>query len=104
MSRLSSAGPNFQLLTQARARSIVDQVSQFETFLADKPEGAEWDSSNSLFAFWIGINDVVGGIPRVFEPLLLTRLDVARATRSLGYAFWIFGGATSVNTEILRRM
>ncbi|EKM55245.1 carbohydrate esterase family 16 protein [Phanerochaete carnosa HHB-10118-sp] len=38
--------------------SIVDQVSQFETHLADKPEGAQWSSDNSLFAFWIGINDV----------------------------------------------
>ncbi|GJE87031.1 carbohydrate esterase family 16 protein [Phanerochaete sordida] len=38
--------------------SIVDQVSQFETYLADKPEGAQWRSDNSLFAVWIGINDV----------------------------------------------
>lgn len=40
-------------------RSIVDQVSQFHEILASKPSGAEWSSSNSLFAFWIGINDVV---------------------------------------------
>lgn len=40
-------------------RSIVDQVQQFHEILAPKPPGAEWDSSNSLFAFWIGINDVV---------------------------------------------
>ncbi|EIN06989.1 hypothetical protein PUNSTDRAFT_144578 [Punctularia strigosozonata HHB-11173 SS5] len=38
--------------------SIVDQVEQFHENLADKPAGAEWSSSNSLFAFWIGINDV----------------------------------------------
>lgn len=38
----------------------MDQVSQFETFLAHKPDGAQWDSSDSVFAFWIGINDVVG--------------------------------------------
>jgi len=38
--------------------SIVDQVSQFSEYLASKPPGAEWDSSNSLFAVWIGINDV----------------------------------------------
>ncbi|KAJ3555556.1 hypothetical protein NM688_g2509 [Phlebia brevispora] len=38
--------------------SIVDQVSQFTTILASKPEGAKWSSSDSLFAFWIGINDV----------------------------------------------
>ncbi|KAH9952170.1 hypothetical protein B0H21DRAFT_17018 [Amylocystis lapponica] len=38
--------------------SIVDQVTQFHDIVAAKPAGAEWDSSNSLFAFWIGINDV----------------------------------------------
>ncbi|KAI0259162.1 hypothetical protein BC834DRAFT_642901 [Gloeopeniophorella convolvens] len=38
--------------------SIVDQVAQFQEFLASKPAGAQWNSDNSLFAFWIGINDV----------------------------------------------
>jgi len=38
--------------------SIVDQVTQFNTFLAPKPSGAEWNGNNSLFAVWIGINDV----------------------------------------------
>ncbi|KAG6908756.1 hypothetical protein DXG01_003368 [Tephrocybe rancida] len=38
--------------------SVVDQVSQFKQILAPNPAGAQWDSSNSLFAFWIGINDV----------------------------------------------
>ncbi|KAF8843670.1 carbohydrate esterase family 16 protein [Paxillus ammoniavirescens] len=38
--------------------SIVDQVSQFDEYLAPKPAGATWDSTNSLFAVWIGINDV----------------------------------------------
>ncbi|KLO19201.1 hypothetical protein SCHPADRAFT_865460 [Schizopora paradoxa] len=38
--------------------SIVDQVTQFNQFLAPKPEGAKWSSDNSLFAIWIGINDV----------------------------------------------
>lgn len=43
---------------QPTVLSIVDQVSQFKTFLSEKPAGAEWDSSNSLFAIWVGINDV----------------------------------------------
>ncbi|KAI8989828.1 hypothetical protein BD414DRAFT_414117 [Trametes punicea] len=38
--------------------SIVDQVQQFHEILAAKPAGAQWEGSNSLFAFWIGINDV----------------------------------------------
>ncbi|OCH93835.1 hypothetical protein OBBRIDRAFT_724015 [Obba rivulosa] len=38
--------------------SIVDQVTQFHDILAPKPTGAQWNSNNSLFAIWIGINDV----------------------------------------------
>ncbi|KAJ6622943.1 hypothetical protein B0H10DRAFT_2012122 [Mycena sp. CBHHK59/15] len=38
--------------------SVVDQVAQFKDVLASKPIGAQWNSSNSLFAIWIGINDV----------------------------------------------
>ncbi|KAJ7878998.1 GDSL lipase/esterase [Mycena olivaceomarginata] len=37
--------------------SVVDQVAQFKTFLASKPAGAQWNSTNTLFAIWIGIND-----------------------------------------------
>ncbi|KAJ8092755.1 hypothetical protein PM082_007084 [Marasmius tenuissimus] len=39
--------------------SIVDQVNQFNEFLAPKPQCAPWNSSNSLFAVWVGINDVI---------------------------------------------
>ncbi|KAF9242107.1 carbohydrate esterase family 16 protein [Melanogaster broomeanus] len=39
-------------------QSVVDQVSQFDDYLASKPAGATWNSINSLFAIWIGINDV----------------------------------------------
>ncbi|KAI0312369.1 hypothetical protein OF83DRAFT_1067267 [Amylostereum chailletii] len=38
--------------------SIVDQVAQFTDILAPKPEGASWSGNNTLFAVWIGINDV----------------------------------------------
>ncbi|KZT23977.1 carbohydrate esterase family 16 protein [Neolentinus lepideus HHB14362 ss-1] len=38
--------------------SIVDQVSQFNEYLASKPAEAPWTSADSLFAVWIGINDV----------------------------------------------
>lgn len=61
--------------------SIVDQVSQFQQILAKKPAGAQWNSSNSLFAFWIGINDVGNSFPWTnitqpeFYPILLKRLE-----------------------------
>jgi hypothetical protein len=42
----------------ATVQSVVTQVGLFEKYLAHKPTGAHWNSSNSLFAFWIGINDV----------------------------------------------
>ncbi|KAG1756905.1 carbohydrate esterase family 16 protein [Suillus paluster] len=38
--------------------SVVDQVTQFNNHLASRPAGATWNGTNSLFAFWIGINDV----------------------------------------------
>jgi len=34
-------------------------VAQFNASLASKPAGARWSSDDSLFAIWIGINDVV---------------------------------------------
>ncbi|KAJ8092423.1 hypothetical protein PM082_023676 [Marasmius tenuissimus] len=43
--------------------SIVDQVNQFNEFLAPKPQCAPWNSSNSLFAVWVGINDVGNSFP-----------------------------------------
>jgi len=38
--------------------SLVDQTNQFVEYLAPKPAGAKWASDNTLFAIWIGINDV----------------------------------------------
>ncbi|KAH8106938.1 hypothetical protein BXZ70DRAFT_997825 [Cristinia sonorae] len=43
---------------QPTVLSIVDQVEQFHQILAPKPSGAQWSGNNSLFAIWIGINDV----------------------------------------------
>ncbi|KAF8884825.1 hypothetical protein BD779DRAFT_1442901 [Infundibulicybe gibba] len=61
--------------------SIVDQVTQFKNILAPKPAGAKWQSSNSLFAFWIGINDVgnsfswVGSIGLQMAFIFIQNLD-----------------------------
>ena len=38
--------------------SFVDQVSQFTSNLSPPPEYAPWNASDSLFAIWIGVNDV----------------------------------------------
>ncbi|KAI3615307.1 carbohydrate esterase family 16 protein [Moniliophthora roreri] len=56
--------------------SIVDQVNQFKTFLAPKPASAAWSSNDSLFAFWIGINDVGNSFPwtNVTQPLFYHKL------------------------------
>jgi phospholipase/lecithinase/hemolysin len=39
-------------------QSFVDQVTIFSDNLAAKPSYAPWTSSNTLFAVWIGVNDV----------------------------------------------
>lgn len=61
-------------------QSIVTQVSLFEQFLGSKPAGAPWKSDNSLFALWIGINDVGNSFAwnnvsqSAFHTTLMTRL------------------------------
>ncbi|KAF4615422.1 hypothetical protein D9613_002573 [Agrocybe pediades] len=56
--------------------SIVDQVNQFKEFLAPKPSGAQWSGNNSLFAIWIGINDVGNSFPwtNITQPQFYTVL------------------------------
>ncbi|KAJ3850977.1 hypothetical protein EV368DRAFT_44095 [Lentinula lateritia] len=63
--------------------SVVDQVSQFQEFLASKPVGAEWSSSNSLFAIWIGINDVGNSFPwtNISQPILYEKLMARLASQ-----------------------
>ncbi|PSR93971.1 hypothetical protein PHLCEN_2v4573 [Hermanssonia centrifuga] len=38
--------------------SLTDQVNEFLSTVANKPATTPWTSSNSLFSFWIGINDI----------------------------------------------
>lgn len=38
--------------------SLVDQVNEFLGTVASKPASTPWTSSNALFSFWIGINDI----------------------------------------------
>lgn len=38
--------------------SMTDQVNQFLSGAALKPASTQWSSDNSLFSFWIGINDI----------------------------------------------
>ncbi|KAJ3482364.1 hypothetical protein NLI96_g7024 [Meripilus lineatus] len=38
--------------------SMTDQVNQFLTTVANKPASTPWTSSNALFSFFIGINDI----------------------------------------------
>lgn len=38
--------------------SLVDQTSEFSNNVASKPSYAPWTSENSLFAIWLGVNDV----------------------------------------------
>jgi hypothetical protein len=38
--------------------SLTDQVNEFLSTVASKPATTPWTSSDSLFSFWIGINDI----------------------------------------------
>ena len=39
-------------------KSLTDQVNQFLASYADRPAIAPWESGNTLFSVWIGINDI----------------------------------------------
>lgn len=39
--------------------SLIDQVNEFlNSSVAGRPAAVPWTASNSLFSFWIGINDI----------------------------------------------
>lgn len=38
--------------------TLTDQVNEFLSGAATKPATAPWTSTNALFSFWIGINDI----------------------------------------------
>ncbi|KAF2750286.1 carbohydrate esterase family 16 protein [Sporormia fimetaria CBS 119925] len=43
---------------QPTVKSLIDQVQQFHASIASKPSYAPWTADNSLFAIWMGVNDV----------------------------------------------
>jgi len=51
---------NASLVTpyQPTVKSLIDQVEQFSNSIATKPSYAPWTATNSLFAIWMGVNDV----------------------------------------------
>ncbi|KAK2787341.1 hypothetical protein FQN52_007245 [Onygenales sp. PD_12] len=62
---------------QPTVLSLKDQVEdQFLPIYASKPSFAKWNSLNSLFAFWIGINDVVNSYASQNETLYDAVFDV----------------------------
>ncbi|RAL07132.1 SGNH/GDSL hydrolase family protein [Aspergillus homomorphus CBS 101889] len=40
--------------------SIIDQVADFQEYLFPPPSWAPWTAQDTLFAVWIGVNDVAG--------------------------------------------
>lgn len=43
---------------QPTVKSFIDQVNQYSSSIASKPSYAPWTAENSLFAVWMGVNDV----------------------------------------------
>ncbi|KAF2114953.1 carbohydrate esterase family 16 protein [Lophiotrema nucula] len=59
---------------QPTVKSIIDQVGQFSSSIASKPSYAPWTASNSLFAVWIGVNDVGNSYSNANEIALLDKI------------------------------
>ncbi|KAJ7706862.1 GDSL lipase/esterase [Mycena rosella] len=88
--------------------SVVDQVAQFKEVLAPKPAGAQWNSSNSLFAIWIGINDCgdsfswTNTTQPAFNKILMARLSTQiEELYSFGARSFLFLTVPPVNRAAL---
>ncbi|RDL40877.1 putative 1,4-beta-D-glucan cellobiohydrolase C [Venustampulla echinocandica] len=65
------------LVSSITTISLVEQVSQFTSSLSSKPSYAPWTSDNTLFAVWMGVNDVgntFGGNSNATETALLNKI------------------------------
>lgn len=45
------------LVSTNTKEDMVTQVASFETTYSQKPDTAPWTSKNTVFGFWIGINE-----------------------------------------------
>ncbi|QRV87353.1 carbohydrate esterase family 16 protein [Ceratobasidium sp. AG-Ba] len=54
-------------------QSVVDQVGLWTKYFGPHPSAAPWTSANSLFAIWIGINDISNVTQADFHKTLLDR-------------------------------
>lgn len=59
---------------QSTVKSLIDQVKQFSDSIAKKPSYAPWTADNSLFAIWMGVNDVGNSYSNVDETTLLKKI------------------------------
>jgi len=54
--------------------SLIDQTKLFSNNIASKPSYAPWTSANSLFAIWLGVNDVGNSYGNSGESALQTKI------------------------------
>lgn len=76
-------------------KSLVDQVKEFNTYVASRPSDARWSSSNSLFAIWIGVNDIGNSYWQSDESNLLDKIttkymDEVKNLYNAGARYFVF--------------
>ncbi|KAF2263939.1 carbohydrate esterase family 16 protein [Lojkania enalia] len=59
---------------QPTVKSLIDQVGQFGRSIANKPSYAPWTAENSLFAIWMGVNDVGNSYSNPNEAQLIIQI------------------------------
>jgi hypothetical protein len=74
---------------------LVDQVQEFNTYAASRPSDGKWSSSNSLFAIWIGVNDIANSYWRLDESSLIGKvttkyMDEAKILYNAGARYFVF--------------
>lgn len=69
--------------------SFVDQVNEFSTSLASKPDWAPWTASNALIGVWMGVNDVgntfwLSNVTDVLDAVVTRYFELLQTTYDAG--------------------
>jgi phospholipase/lecithinase/hemolysin len=59
---------------ESTVKSLIDQTSEFSSNIASKPSSTPWTSANTLFAIWMGVNDIGNSYGGSGESALLTKI------------------------------
>ncbi|KAF2205161.1 hypothetical protein GQ43DRAFT_362971, partial [Delitschia confertaspora ATCC 74209] len=87
-------------------KSFIDQVGQFKSSIASKPSYAPWTAENSLFAVWMGVNDVgntyyLSGVNELLGRIMASYFSQVDIMYQAGARNFVFLGVPPINRSPL---